>query len=151
MSERSSASRALQKRLIFARRGEMELHFVHEQVDRNRVIQGNSYHRRRRKHLDVFLLDWNVQVLGFLEDSVADLFFGVAIYHSKPGLLLHFVGELVFIDIRRKKLESRIDAKDENCGEGNRFESASTTLRARAELPLISADLQHQVPLKGRP
>ena len=99
----------------------MEFHFVHEQVDRNPVIQRDSYDRRRCEHLDVFFLDWDVQILGFFEDGVADLFFGVAIHYPKPGLFLHLVGKLVFINVWRKKLESREDAKDENCGEDNRF------------------------------
>ena len=143
------ASSALQKRLIFTGRSEMQLHFVYEQIDRNPVIQRNSYHRGRREDLYFFFLDRNIQVLGFLEDSFADLVFGVAIYHPKPGLLLHFVSELIFIDIRRKKLESRKDAKNENCGEGNRFDSASATLCAPR--PLISADLQDQNASQCRP
>jgi hypothetical protein len=58
-------------------------------------------------------------------------------------LLLHFVGKLIFIDIWRKKLESRKNAKDQNCREGNRFDSPCATLFVDASL-LISPDLQHQ-------
>jgi len=112
----------------------VEIHFVNEQIDGNSVIHGNSYHGGGGKDLDLLFLDGDLQILSFLEDSLADLFFGVVIYHRKTGLLLHFVGELIFIDIRRKKLESRKDAKNENCGEGNRFDSASATLCA--PLPL---------------
>src|SRR6185369_7999628 len=35
----------LQKRLVFAGRRKMKLHFVHEQVDRNPVIQRNPHQR----------------------------------------------------------------------------------------------------------
>jgi hypothetical protein len=81
--------------------------------------------------------------LRFLEDRLTDLFFGVAIYHSKFRLLLHSVRELIFRNVRRQKLESREDSEYEEYGKGNRFESAFTTLCAVARLPLISAHLQH--------
>ena len=122
----------------------MEVHFVHEQVDGNPVIQGNSHHGWRGEDFYLFFFDRDVQVLSFLEDGFADLFFGVVIYHRKLRLLLHFVSKLVFRYVGRKKLESREDTKDENRGNGDRFESAFAALCMGADLPPFSADLEHQ-------
>jgi hypothetical protein len=81
--------------------------------------------------------------LRFLEDGLTNLIFGVAIDNPEFGLLLHFVRELIFRNVRRQKFESRVEAKNENYGEDNRFESSFAMLCTVADAPPISAGMQH--------
>ena len=137
----AAANGNLQKRLIFTRGRKVKLHFVNEQVDRNRVIERNSYDRRVGQNLDLVFFDWYVQVHGLFEDALADLLFRIAVYHSKARLFLHFIGELIFSDVRRKQADRTKYPENDNRRVGNRLELPRPTLSA--ELTLLCVHLEH--------
>lgn len=112
----------------------MELHFVDEQIDRDRVVYGNSYHGLVGKHLDVLFLNGDIQILRLFEDNFANFFFRVAIYYAEARLLLHFVLKLIFGNVGRKKFDGGKDAKNDDSGERDSFEAAFAALRACAKL-----------------
>jgi hypothetical protein len=58
-------------------------------------------------------------------------------------LLLHFVGKLVFREVRGNEFEGSIEPENDNHRKGNRFEPASAMLAASAGTPL-TVNLEHE-------
>src|SRR5882724_2252524 len=122
---------ALRQRLVLAGRREMEIEVVDQEVHGDSVIHLNFYERLIGDYLNLLALDRNVQILDDLINIVADLFFGIAIHIGVPGLFLHFVGELILGDIGGKDFVGDESAIDKDRGPHDRFDRATTPLRAR--------------------
>jgi len=100
----------------------VKVHLVDEQVDRNGVIERNSYKGWVDENLDLVFFDRHIQILGLFEDDVANLLFRIAVYHSEARLVLHFIGELIFRDVRREQADGTKYPENNNRRVGDSFE-----------------------------
>src|SRR5260370_6414686 len=111
-----SRDETLKKGSILARRREVQLHAVNDQIHGNGVVQRNLHQLLRRKDFDLFARHGDVQLLRGLINGCANLVFRVVIHDREPRLLLHFVGELIFAELHGNDFE--LGVRDKYKGRG---------------------------------
>jgi hypothetical protein len=109
----------------------VQIHVVDEQVHRNGVVGGYSHEGAGSHHFDLLALDRDVQILGDLENVVADLILGVAVDHGEAGLLGHFVAELVLGHVSGDDFVGRVGAISQEDGPHNGLQRSFAALMGK--------------------
>src|ERR1700737_5385823 len=97
-------------------------------VDSQRAGTGYSGPR----DLDLFLRDWNIQVLCLLEERIADRVFALGAVSTQLGLSLDGVLKLIVREIRRGQHGDQIYGRHNRDDAGNQFKGTHETLRLRS-------------------
>src|SRR6202022_3280487 len=100
-------------------------------VDAQRAGTGYSGPR----DLDLFLRDWNIQVLCLLEERIADRVFALGAVSTQLGLSLDGVLKLIVREIRRGRHGDQIYGRHKRDDAGKPFKGTHEKLPPRARAP----------------